>query len=249
MDERIREAFQQVRAGEALKQRTRAYLAQRTRGRPAAPAGRRRLAPVLTCLLVMAVLGGGSWLYFVPTASIDIDVNPSLELRINRFDRVLSVEGYNDDGRELADSLDVTFWDYNDAVEAILESDTLSALLAGGEVLTITVAGSDQVQCGKILSDMESCTAGRQNARCYAAAADDVAAAHDLGLTYGKYRAYLALRALDPDVTPEEVRDMTMRELRDRILTLSPGGEAESGASGHHGWGGGYGHRWGAATP
>ena len=76
-----------------------------------------------------------------------------------------------------------------------------------------------------------------------------MAAAHDIGLTYGKYRAYLAQQALAPDVTPEEVRDMTMRELRDRILTLSPGEEAESGASGPHGWGRLYGLRWVPAPP
>ena len=29
-----------------------------------------------------------------PTAYISIDINPSLELGINRFDRIVSVEGY-----------------------------------------------------------------------------------------------------------------------------------------------------------
>lgn len=250
MDNRIREALQQIHAGEDLKRRTREYVAQKTQKYAAAPTGRRRrLAPALACLLVAALLGGGSWLYFVPTASIGIDINPSLELRINRFDWVLSVEGYNDDGQSLAAALDLTFLDYNDAVEEILESDALTALLSGGEILTITVAGTDEAQREQILSDMETCTAGHRNAHCYAAEADDVAAARALGLTYGKYRAYLALKALDPDITPDEIRNMTMREIRDRILALAPDGEAGSGAFGHHGPGGGHGHRWGAAAP
>ena len=250
MDNRIREALQQIHAGEDLKRRTREYVAQKTQKYAAAPTGRRRrLAPALACLLVAALLGGGSWLYFVPTASIGIDINPSLELRINRFDRVLSVEGYNDDGQSLAAALDLTFLDYNDAVEEILGSDALTAMLSGGEILTITVAGTDEAQREQILSDMETCTAGHRNAHCYAAGSDDVAAARALGLTYGKYRAYLVLRALDPDITPDEIRDMTMREIRDRILALAPDGEAGSGAYGHHGAGGGHGHRWGVAAP
>ena len=34
----------------------------------------------------------GHWLYFEPTAEISIDINPSLELELNRFNHVLSVE-------------------------------------------------------------------------------------------------------------------------------------------------------------
>ena len=246
-EQRIKAAFDTIHADEALKQRTRDYLA-RTVGAEEKRRPLRRAIPALAaCLLVLCL--SGWYLYFIPTAYISVDINPSLELGVNRFDRVLSVEGYNDDGQSLAAALDLTFLDYNDAVEEILESDALTALLSGGEVLTITVAGTDEAQREQILSDMETCTAGHRNAHCYAAEADDVAAARALGLTYGKYRAYLALKALDPDITPDEIRNMTMREIRDRILALAPDGEAGSGAFGHHGPGGGHGHRWGAAAP
>ena len=45
--------------------------------------------------------------------------------------------------------------------------------------------------------------------------------AHALGLSCGRYMAYLEWKALDPDVTPEEFNGMTMREIRDRIAALS----------------------------
>ena len=57
-------------------------------------------------------------------------------------------------------------------------------------------------------------------------------AAHDCGLSYGKYRAYLELAALDPTVTPEEVQGMTMREIRDRIAALSGGTATAESAAG-----------------
>ena len=48
MDNRIREALQQIHAGEDLKQRTREYVSQKTQKYAAAPTGRRRrLAPAL----------------------------------------------------------------------------------------------------------------------------------------------------------------------------------------------------------
>ena len=82
MDDRIRAAFDAIHAEEALKEHTKAALAARQR-----PAVRqRRLAPLLACLaLVVALLGGGGWLWFTPTASVSVDINPSLELRLNRF--------------------------------------------------------------------------------------------------------------------------------------------------------------------
>ena len=56
--------------------------------------------PLLACLaLVVALLGGGGWLWFTPTASVSVDINPSLELRLNRFSRVVAVEGANADGQ------------------------------------------------------------------------------------------------------------------------------------------------------
>ena len=62
-------------------------------------------------------------------------------------------------------------------------------------------------------------------------------AAHEAGLSYGKYQAFLALQALDPSVTAEEVQGMTMRELRDRIAALGGDPDAvgsHSQTSGHH---------------
>ena len=74
-----------------------------------------------------------------------------------------------------------------------------------------------------------------------AAHGEDMEAAHDAGLSYGKYQAFLALQALDPSVTAEEVQGMTMREIRDRIAAL--GGDLEATghteSSGHHGNGNG----------
>lgn len=140
-------------------------------------------------------------MYFTPTAEISIDINPSIELGINRFDKVISATGYNEDGRELAASADVKFMDYAQAVERILSSESITKLLSQGEAVTIAVVGPNVEQRGRILSDMESCTAGQRNAYCYSADPEEVATAHGMGLSYGKYRAFLEAQALDPEST------------------------------------------------
>ena len=74
------------------------------------------------------------------------------------------------------------------------------------------------------------------------------AAAHAVGLSCGKYRAYLELHELDPSVTPADIQGMTMREIRDRIAALSGSsdevqtqGTGVSAGNGHHGCGMGNG--------
>ena len=138
MKDNIRQAFDQVHADPALKARTRAFVAAQTQPRLARPA--RRLPQVLAaaaCLLVL--LAGSYWIYFFPTARISIDINPSIELSVNRFDRVVGVEGWNEDGQALAETLDIQFDTYTQAVEAILADQKIAALLAEGGVMDITV--------------------------------------------------------------------------------------------------------------
>ena len=61
----------------------------------------RRAAAALAACLVLAVIGlTGSRLYFEETAFVDIDVNPSIELGINRFDIVVSARAVAASGGE-----------------------------------------------------------------------------------------------------------------------------------------------------
>lgn len=239
MNNAFKELFDPIRAEEDLKERTRAFLARETRSYAKAPAARHGY-PVCAaaCACLLFLLLGGRWLYFTPTAEISMDINPSIELSVNRFDRVIAVTGFNEDGRVLSRELDVKYKDYAQAVEQVLRHDSVAALLSCGEEMSITVVGPDGQQSAKLLSGVERCTAGRSNIDCYSARPEEAAAAHEAGLSCGKYRAFLELQRLDPDITPEAVRGMTMREIRDLISRLSAGSGSDLPTSG--GWGNGH---------
>ena len=70
MDERIRAAFDQVRATEEQKEQTRAFL-DRARHRRTAP--RRRLGALAACAVLLAALMGGWWAWFVPTSAVSVE--------------------------------------------------------------------------------------------------------------------------------------------------------------------------------
>lgn len=151
MDERIRAAFDGVRATEAQKEQTRAFLA-RARRRRAAP--RRSLGTLAACVALLAVLVGGYWAWFVPTSAISVAGSDTLELAVNRFDRVVEVRCGD---RELADAL--RGLDYEQALTLLLDR------LAEDQTVSITVAG-EQRQCGRLLAGAEACAAGRENVHC-----------------------------------------------------------------------------------
>ena len=77
--------------------------------------------------------------YFTSTSVISIDINPSVELDINCFGRVISVVSYNDDGSELKKSTNVRFLDYKDALIRILNDKDISELLTQDEILSVVV--------------------------------------------------------------------------------------------------------------
>ena len=48
-----------------------------------------------------------AWAYLTPYSYVSVDVNPSFEFYINRFDRVLTVKALNDDGKELSKGINI----------------------------------------------------------------------------------------------------------------------------------------------
>ena len=131
MNNKIKEAFDQVHASEDLKQHTLDSIYQKTNGfQPRKTFYMRKYAVAMACCLLLFLGASGCYSYFTPVSAISIDINPSVELNINRFDRVINMKGYNKDGEKLADTINVRFLKYSDAIEKILSSDALSAFLA-----------------------------------------------------------------------------------------------------------------------
>ena len=250
MREELRQAFDAVHADETLKARTRARVLQAMQPARRAPRWAPALAAAVCCVVAVAGVGGYR-LYFTPTSVISIDINPSIELDINRFDKVIRVNGYNEDGVAFADSLDVLYLDYSDAVDQIVASETVTDCLARDELLSIAVVQSNPKQGQEIYDYVSACTDGNQNALCCQVSQEEVSHAHDLGLSYGKYQAYLDLQQYTDDYPPEEIAGMTMRQIHQLIddcqeedhdtAQTAETAENSQSASGHHGVGEGHG--------
>ena len=212
MKHKIKAAFDEVEAEIALKENTEAYVLRHIAPRRAPL---RPLLAAAACLVL--IVAAGFWSIFTPTAEISIDINPSLVLGVNRFDRVISLTGYNPDGEDLIRSLDVKFLNYSDAVAQIMANDQISALLDQDELMTIAVTGQNAQQSEEIYARIQSCTDTQESVYCYHAASEEAAQAHHLGLSHPRYQAYLALLDQGTPVDAGSLNSMSMKEIRELL--------------------------------
>lgn len=194
---------------------------------------------VAACLVLVA-FGVGGYAIATPTAYVGIDVNPSIELGINRFDHVVEAKAYNDDGQAVLDQAQVRGMAYADALAAIESAMADQGYLAQDSVIEVNVVCDDDNRYASIESTCMNCFSGSgSGAHCSRATADEHHEASSCGMGLGKYRAYQALSAAGVDITADEASAMTMRELYD--LGTEAGVDIEWGCGAGHGAGHGSG--------
>ncbi len=74
------------------------------------------------CACLLLLCGAGAYSYFSPVAQIGIDVNPSIELKTNLYDRVIRAAPLNEDAKAVLDGLQLRNVDLDTAVSAIIGS-------------------------------------------------------------------------------------------------------------------------------
>ena len=247
MNDRLKDAFDKIRAEEELKRNTQKYICLKMRRYNKKNNIRHyQLVTVMACFFLLLFGIGGYFTYFTSTSSISVDVNPSIELGINWFDKVISVEGYNEDGSELVASLDLKYLNYMDAIGKLLKDESMTLYLADEQLVSITVIGANEEKSEEMLVNVSSRTASSYgNITCSSGNSEEAAAAHAAGMSFGKYKAFLELQRLDPETKIEDIRGLSMCRIRDMIDALADNTEdsiqEEDNRMGRNGQGHGYG--------
>lgn len=122
---------------------------------------KRHWAPLAAaaCLALVLVGGGGGYYYYsannAVASLVSLDVNPSIQLEVNKNEKVLSATPMNDDGAEILDGMDLKGTQADVAMYAIIGS-----LLQHGYVdelansILITVEDDDQVRGEKLQQEL-----------------------------------------------------------------------------------------------
>lgn len=234
----IRESLENIKATEELKQNTLQYLREQQQGKHRVRAHfAHAYAMAVIGLLCLAGIGGG-FAYSLPVTYISIDVNPSIELSVNRFGRVVSAEAYNDDGDGVIEQVPLRNISYMQAVNRLINDDKYNRYLEQDGVLVFTVI-SDRAE--EILAEITADELSEKyEALTYTSDLSCREEAHRHEMSFGKYRTYLELLEYDEGVTIEDCHGMTMGELRSRIDACSHAGQ--TGGEKQHGGGHGSHH-------
>lgn len=170
-----------------------------------------------TACLCLILLGSvmGARAYNTVASYVSVDVNPSLELCLNRWDRVVDVVTYNEDAAEVCRGLSLKHMTYAEALQALLADPGFCAYLGENADLTVTVVSHHPEA---LLSATEQCGAYADHSGTAATCDfDTLEEAHENHCSVGKYAAYRDLAAYEPELTAADCADMTMHEIHQRI--------------------------------
>lgn len=154
-------------------------------------------------------------------AYVCIDINPSVELGINRFDTVITAECLNSDAENMLQNTSLTNMKLDKAVEVItqkamdsgfINSDKENDILISSSVVAerkARIPTDALVSAGKKVLEREKISADIQTVE----AEESVRAkAREAGLSIGKYIIYRQAVSEGLQITPEDIRDKNLNK-------------------------------------
>ncbi len=229
---KIKEAFDVINAEDSLKQSTASFLREKSCAEKKSFKYVYRYAAICAVMMMIIFGAGGYNMMNTAVSYISIDINPSIELALNRFDNVIDVSAYNDDGNEILRGLNLKGQQYTDAIDTLLGNGQLSEYLNENNVIDFTVVSDKQEE---IIEGIQGCNSyGQHRGYCHSADSEMASRAHEHGLSTGKYRAYTELSQYNQEITEEDCRNMTMKQIYDMIKEYAGNEYAQQK---HHGYG------------
>lgn len=191
---------------------------------------RTKIALAACAVLIALGVGSGAYAYQTPVAYVGIDINPSIELGVNYFDRVVSAEGVNADGQDILSETNVVGMSYEDALASLNDSLTNKGYLTADAAVAVTVMCDDDSRCSNLEETSQRCfSSAGQGVHCSRATSTEHHEAHESGLGMGKYLAWRSLVDAGVDISADDVAHMTMSELR--ALAAQEGVAIDQGAA------------------
>lgn len=224
MNERIKNAFDQIQAEEKLKNSVYRNVNRRMHKRERFSIN--LLFPskwviAVTCFVLFLISGlSGYGFYYTEAAAVSIDLNPSIEISINSFGRVVAAKSFDETSQGILDTVSLTHLSYEDAIETLLCAPSMKPFLTDGSVVNVTLV-TDAEKEEKWLNQLERCvdqilTNHHKGVMVqYGCTTSSVRqSAHHEGMSMGKYCAIQEVMEEESGTTLEEFQDMNVDEIR-----------------------------------
>lgn len=107
--------------------------------RLAKPALHKRIARWSALAACLCLLLLGSWVWQSPIGTVRMQINPDVQLSVNRFDRVVALEGLNEDGTALIDGYRAYGQEMKTVSDELADRAMELGYLSAGGQITLTV--------------------------------------------------------------------------------------------------------------
>lgn len=231
-------ALDQIQADENLKKKTAEYILNadanvipiNSASVRKKPVFAKKFIAVACAAVVFCALPVGAYAYYkTPTSYVSVDINPSVELGINSFGKVVSVKAYNDDGEKVLEGLSLSGMNVESAVRQLVKAASQNGFIKedGSTFISVTAETDSEATAEKL---EDAAVAGAQDA---VDEADDTATietdhigldrrdeAVALGITPGKLNLIQKLQALDPTIKTEDYKDAAVSVIQKKFTEL-----------------------------
>lgn len=223
-----------------LKKNRQYHIGEEIDGVSAAPISIKGFAALAAAVTGLFLFGGG-YAYATPYAYVSLDMNPSMEYEVNRFDRVIGVKALNEDGKALLDQETIQRIRHKSIDEAVVTTVTVldeEGYFRDNEADEVLVAatGNNQETPQALVLRLQEKLKANLKARGLSIAIQAITMTKEQrkealaqGVSMGKYFAISQLRAAKGetgDLRLEEYENLSVRELK--VLTEEQQGRART---------------------
>ncbi|WP_054943794.1 anti-sigma-I factor RsgI family protein [Paenibacillus ihuae] len=183
---------------------------------------------VAACMATLLVGGSGSaYAYYqTPVSYLSLDINPSVEIGVNAFDKVVKVKGMNDDGIKILANVNIKGSNVTVAVSTLVYSAVDNGFIAddGSSVVSLTSETDDSNTAAELENDAETGVnqALQETDTTATVIKDNVALARRdqaraIGISPGKLNLINKLQKVDPTATVDEYKDASVKDIMKTI--------------------------------
>lgn len=222
MKNKFYDTFNKIKADESLKQKTAVFLEERIKN---TKKNKFNFKVAVACAsFILLAFVSAYYLYFTPISYVDIDVNPSVELLVNRFGKVIDVEAYNEDGEEILQGINVRHINYEKAIDELIYAMEQNGYLTEDETMFLTVQTATVNKENSMVNDLKTKIDSiiklkyeNMESEVFAVTEEVRTSAHEKQMTPAKYLAISELQQFDTTATYESCRNHSMNEINQMI--------------------------------
>lgn len=75
---------------------------------------------LVACIIAVILLGQNIYYYFKPSATVIVDIPPTIQLKINKWDKIIDVKTFKSSSKKLVEPLEIKNTYINKGLEAII---------------------------------------------------------------------------------------------------------------------------------